>query len=175
MNKKRQFVETYLPSARATQTKTGIKRIATLAQAAIESGWGKHAPGNMLFGVKDTDGVNGNEQLLRTIEYSKRSDLKFPVIISVTPVVRNGQKYFKYVVKDYFRKYDTPEQSFTDHANFFIRNKRYKKALAVKDDPYAFLQEVARAGYATDPNYYAKCRKVAMLIEREVRKIEKSN
>ena len=49
----------------------------------------------MFFGVKDTDGINGNEQLITTTEYSRRNDLKFPEVISVTPVVKNGQKYYK--------------------------------------------------------------------------------
>lgn len=170
--KPNEFVKAFLPFAKATQDKTGIKRIAILAQAALESGWGKFAPGNMFFGVKDTDGINGNEQLLTTIEYSKRSDLKFPVIIKVDPVMMNGQKYFKYTVKDYFRKYKTPEESFTDHANFFLRNARYQKAIQVKDDPYAFLDEVAKAGYATDPNYATKIRQIAVQIERYVRALE---
>jgi len=104
-----EFVNTYLPYARQTEQKTGISAIAILTQAALESGWGKFAPGNMFFGVKDTDGLNGNEQLLTTTEYSRRADLVFPVIISVTPIMRNGIMYFKYRVKDYFRKYENPE------------------------------------------------------------------
>jgi flagellar protein FlgJ len=56
-------------------------------------------------------------------------------------------------VRDWFRKYNTPEESFTDHAQFFFRNKRYAKALLVKEDPREFARRVAAAGYATDPNY----------------------
>jgi len=158
------FVKAYWPFAKATEQKTGISAVAILAQAAQESGWGKSAPGNMFFGVKDTDGVNGNEQLLTTTEYSRRADLKFPQIISITPVIRNGQKYFKYVIKDYFRKYTTPEESFTDHANFFHRNPRYAKALAVKHDPFLFIDQIAAAGYATDPNYAASLKSIARRI-----------
>src|SRR5690606_10598431 len=133
-----EFVKAYYPYAKETERKTGISAKAILAQAALESGWGKVAPGNMFFGVKDTDGINGNEQLITTTEYSRRADLKFPQIISITPVLRNGHKWFKYKVKDYFRKFDTPEESFTHHAQFFLKNKRYAKALAVKSDTYAF-------------------------------------
>ena len=57
-----QFVNTYLPFARLTEKKTGISAIAILAQAALESSWGERAVGNALFGIKDTDGINGNEQ-----------------------------------------------------------------------------------------------------------------
>lgn len=162
----KEFVTTFFPYAKQTEEKTGISAIAILAQAALESGWGKAAPGNMFFGVKDTDGLNGNEQLLTTTEYSRRNDLNFPEIISVTPTIKDGQKYFKYVVKDYFRKYDTPEQSFTDHANFFFQNPRYTNALAVKSDPYQFIDELAKAGYATAPDYSTLLKSVAKSVEK---------
>lgn len=165
------FVKKLYPFARFTQDKTGISAIAILAQAALESAWGEKAPGNMFFGVKDTDGLNGNEQLIRTIEYSRRMDLKFPKIISVTPVIRNGQKYFRYVVEDYFRKYDTPEQSFTDHAKVFLSAPRYREALKVKSDPYKFLEAVAKAGYATATNYYEALVPVIKMIEKRVNQI----
>lgn len=166
--KPKEFVNAYYPFAKETEVKTGISAIAILAQAALESGWGKFAPGNMFFGVKDTDGVNDNEQLLTTTEYSRSSGLKFPVVLSVTPVIRNGQKWFKYKVKDYFRKYDTPEQSFTDHGNFFIKNKRYSKALLVKSDPYKFIDAVAAAGYATAPDYATILKSAAKMIEKNI-------
>lgn len=163
-----EFVKAYLPFAKETETKTGISAIAILAQAALESGWGKAAVGNMFFGVKDTDGLNGNEQLLTTTEYSRRADLKFPEIISITPVIMGGQKYFKYKVKDWFRKYNTPEESFTDHARFLIANKRYAHALTVKGDPLAFLKALADAGYATAPNYYSILEGVVKNIQANI-------
>jgi flagellum-specific peptidoglycan hydrolase FlgJ len=163
---KSDFVKNFYPSAKKVQDKTGISALAILTQAAVESAWGKVAPGNMFFGVKDTDGVNGNEQLLITTEYSRRSDLKFPVILSKTIVLRNGQKYFKYRVKDYFRKYDTPEKCFEDHAQFFLRNKRYSNALLVKNDTYKFIDEIAKAGYATDPDYVKTLKSVAKSLEK---------
>ncbi len=162
------FVKMLYPFAKETQDKTGISAIAILAQAALESGWNKSSPGWMYFGVKDTDGLNGNEQLLTTTEYSRRADLKFPVIISVTPTIRNGQKYFKYVVKDYFRKYVSPEECFTDHANFFLRNPRYTRALEVRDNPYLFFNEIAILGYATDPNYATLLSSIAKTIEKNI-------
>lgn len=165
------FVKLLYPFAKDTQNKTGISAVAILTQAALESGWNKSSPGWMFFGVKDTDGVNGNEQLLVTTEYSRRSDLKFPEIISITPVIRNGQKYFKYVVKDYFRKYNSPEECFTDHANFFLKNQRYSNALKVKENPYLFFVEIAKAGYATAPDYAATLTTIAKRIEKVLQTI----
>jgi flagellum-specific peptidoglycan hydrolase FlgJ len=169
----KEFVRQYLHFARESEKKTGISAVFILAQAAIESGWGDVAPGNMFFGVKDTDGINGNEQLLRTTEYSRRSDLQFPVILSVRPVILRGQKYFKYRVKDYFRKYDTPGDCFDDHATFFFKNPRYRLALGVLHDPVQFAIQVAKAGYATDPAYQDTLIKVIRMIEVEIDKLEK--
>ena len=57
----------------------------------------------------------------------------------------------KYKVKDWFRKYATPEECFTDHTKFFFRYSRYKAALDVRGDHVAFIKAIATAGYATDP------------------------
>jgi len=122
----------------------------------------------MFFGVKDTDGINGNEQLITTTEYSRSATLKFPKVISVTPVMVNGIKMFKYKVKDYFRRYETPEESFTDHAKLFLRVKRYAKAMTVKNDPIAFVEAVAKAGYGTGPEYADTMRKLVKMIQRLV-------
>jgi hypothetical protein len=65
-------------------------------------------------------------------------------------------------VKDWFRAYPSPEACFADHAQFFFKNKRYAKALAVRADPYKFAVAVAQAGYATDPAYAQKlCRLIS--------------
>lgn len=167
--KAKDFISAFYPFAIKTEEKTGISAVFILAQAALESGWGEAAPGNMFFGVKDTDGLNGNEQLLRTTEYSRRADLKFPEIISIEPVIRNGKKYFKYRVKDYFRKYNSPEECFSDHAAFFFKNPRYKSALAVAHDPVEMARQVAKAGYATDLQYEEKLIKVILIIKELIK------
>ncbi len=164
--KKSEFVKVYGPFAKQSEAITGISAIASLAQAAVESAWGDVCPGNMLFGIKDTDGVNGNEQLLTTTEYSRSANAKFPNIIRVKPVLIRGKKFYKYTIKDYFREYDSPEQSFTDHSNFFIKNKRYSEALKVKSDPYKFIDEIAKAGYATGPDYATLLKGIAKSIEK---------
>jgi len=161
-----EFVKTYFPYAKKLQYDLGVSAIATLAQAALESGWGEHAIGFNFFGIKDADGVNGNEQLIITTEYLKSYTAKFPIVIS--KVWNPTKKFYKYVVKDYFRKYDTPYQSFADHAHFFFVNKRYFQALEYKTDPYRFIDEIAKAGYATDPSYSKLLKQVAKMIENEI-------
>jgi len=162
----KQFIKEYYQFAMQTQDKTGIDARFTLAQAALESGWGANAPGNMFFGVKASKNTpESQKQLIRTREVLKNPDVKFPEIISITPT-SNGR--YIYVVKDWFRKYDTPEQSFTDHANFFFENKRYSKALEHRHDPYMFAEEIAKAGYATDPNYASVLKSVIRTIEKNL-------
>ncbi|MBP6811971.1 MAG: glucosaminidase domain-containing protein [Saprospiraceae bacterium] len=161
------FVGAYLPFAQEAQAATGIHAAAILAQAALESGWGARAVGNMFFGIKDTaKGKTGKGQLLVTTEYLKSADQKhlFPEVISVTWNER--RKRWKYVVKDWFRKYDSPAGSFKDHAQFFLQNARYAQAMAHAGDPIRFLQEVAKAGYATAPDYAVILAKLVKMIQR---------
>lgn len=162
----RDFVHKYWRYAQQTQKKTGISAIAILAQAAVESGWGEHAPGNMLFGIKaKASDPPRKRQLLTTTEYLKSPDQghRFPKVLSITEV-KPG--LWKYRVKDWFRRYRTAKGSFDDHAQFFLTNLRYAEAVRVGADPLAFLREVARAGYATDPNYFDLLAKVVRMIER---------
>lgn len=165
------FVHSYYPYALETGRKTGIDARFTLAQAALETGWGKSAPGNMFFGVKARPGTPENKrQLLRTREVLLVDGAKFPEVISIKKLP-SGK--YEYIVKDWFRKYDTPEESFTDHAKFFFENKRYKDALRVKGDPYKFAEAIARAGYATDPNYANSLKAVIRTVEKNLPKDEK--
>lgn len=167
------FVKQYYPEALASEKESGISARAILTQAAWESAWGKAAPGFNFFGVKDSDGKNGNEQLLITHEYSRRMDAKFPEILSVTPIVRNGVKMYKYKIKDYFRTYSTPKEAFNDHAAFFKKNPRYAAALQVKSNPALFFEKIAAAGYATDPNYAANLKKELKTIEENIALLHK--
>lgn len=160
----KKFIKKYKPFALETERKTGISAVFILAQSALETGWGQHAPGNMMFGVKASVSTPAEKrQLVQTTEILATDKAKFPVIISIE---KRPDGKFKYTVKDWFRKYDSPEESFTDHANFFFRNKRYSKALKVKSDPYKFAEEVANAGYATEPTYADRLKGVIRTIEK---------
>jgi flagellar protein FlgJ len=162
----RDFVNKYYPFAKETEEKTGISALFTLAQSALETGWGEKAPGNMFFGVKANPNTcpEDKRQLVVTSEVLKDNlqSGKFPIVLSITP---RADGKFLYRVKDWFRKYDSPEESFTDHAQFFLSNKRYVDALTVRDDPYKFADAVAKAGYATDPNYAWSLRSVIKTVE----------
>ena len=151
-----EFVKTYYPEAKKEETRSGFHYLIPLTQAALESGWGSKAIGNNFFGIKDTDGINGNEQLITTTEYLSSNKVKFPTIISIVKV---GAK-FKYTVKDWFRKYPSASIAFADHTSFFLKNPRYSKALLVKDKPEKFFEEIAKVGYATAPDYAKQLKQV---------------
>lgn len=167
------FVNKYHSYAILAEKENGISALAILAQSALETGWGDHAPNNMMFGIKDTDGVNGNEQLVRTFEYHKRANLTprqagLIRIDKVTQVDIKGVVWFKYSGVDYFRKYPTPKESFLDHGKFFYENGRYHKALTVANEPYKFVEEIAKAGYATAPNYADLLKSIIKTIQKHV-------
>ena len=165
----KEFINQYKPFALETERKTGISHLFILAQAALESGWGERGVGNNFFGIKVPKNLVSNtpankKQLFKTTEVLNAPNLgyKFPQVMSIYQLP-SGK--YKYEVKDWFRKYETPEECFTDHAQFFFKNKRYAKALLVKADPYKFAEEVAKAGYATAPNYADSLKKLIKKIE----------
>lgn len=127
------FVDTITPFAKVSQTITRVPWQFAVAEAIEESGYGVHAPGMNLFGVKSQpgDGWNGAITTQRTREVIAGKD----VIITAN-----------------FRAYPTWQGSFDDHAQFLIRNKRYASAFKTQD-PQEFCRAVAAAGYATDPHY----------------------
>lgn len=158
------FVKHYYRFAEDSQNQSGVSALFTLAQAAYESGWGEKAVGNNFFGIKKGNWSESNCQLITTTEYSKSNALKFPVIISIIPT----QSGYKYKIKDWFRKYNTPAECFTDHNRFFVANKRYAEALKVKSDPNAFADAVHKAGYATDPSYSKVLKQIIAMIKKEL-------
>ena len=162
-----EFVKTFLPAAKRTEKVRGFHYLIPLTQGAQESGWGSKAYGNNFFGVKDTDGINGNEQLITTTEYLKTPHTVFPVILKKIQI---STSRWKYIVKDWFRKYDTAEQSFIDHCDFFERNPRYKTALLYKMNPEIFFEEIAKAGYATDPLYATNLKAVMKSVIKRLPK-----
>ncbi|WP_200896319.1 glucosaminidase domain-containing protein [Pseudarthrobacter chlorophenolicus] len=160
----RDFVNRYGLQARRGEQASGVPWLVTLGQAALESGWGKKAPRFNFFGIKAKDTIpESQRQLLQTREVLGHPNGKFPQVISVTQ--RPDGKY-NYVVLDWFRAYQSAEESFADHGGFLRRNSRYRPAFEHTADPYAFARAVAAAGYATDPSYAATLTSVLRLIER---------
>lgn len=133
----REFIDTIKPAAQACHAATGIPASFTIAQAALESGWGTSAltaNGKNLFGIKADSSWGGDRIEMRTAEYV------------------GGQKVME---SAYFRAYPDWQGSIDDHAKFLQDNKRYKPAFAYTTGA-EWARAVADAGYATDPSYASK-------------------
>lgn len=148
--KETQFFKLYYAAAQENEANYRIPALFTLAQSALETGWGKKSHGNNMFGVKADKNWTGKKVLVDTDEYLSTPDAPFPDILSIE-FIPSLNKY-KYRVRDWFRAYDSPVDSFRDRSSFLLR-KRYEKAFLYRD-PYNFAREIAIAGYATAPNYY---------------------
>lgn len=171
--RKEEFVRRFYKYAKKAERKTGVPALFALAQSALESGWGSHAPGNMLFGIKRGSGKNyggwsGQSQLLTTTEYSEKPDRSFPHIFPGYPILGASGKW-KYKVKDHFRAYSSPFHAFMDWAGLLSGASRYRFAMQNRSDPYRFADQVAKAGYATAPSYAGKVKGVMNEIARIIR------
>ena len=136
------FVSSLLPYAKQYAQKLKVDPKLLLAQAALETGWGKHVmrtvdgiSSNNLFGIKADRSWQGDSTSVNTLEFE------------------NGQLQ---QIKAAFRSYDTHEESFKDYVEFLNNSSRYQKALDTTGDPKHYLNELQSAGYATDPNYADK-------------------
>jgi flagellar protein FlgJ len=140
------FIKTTLPGAAQAWLKYGVNPIGMMAQAALETGWGKSAPGNMYFGIKATPSWTGKTQTLYTTEYIDGEKKRIPQT---------------------FRAYNTPAESFEDYARLIATTSRYKAAMSYPGYYQAdkYLEAVFNGGYATDPNYLYKCISIAETIK----------
>jgi flagellum-specific peptidoglycan hydrolase FlgJ len=162
------FYRTYIDAARANERASGVPALFTLAQSALETGWGRHAPGNMMFGIKAGPGWAGKKQLCVTREVfaDARQGHRFAEVLAITP---RGDGKFDYKVRDWFRAYDSALASFADHARMLRANARYAKCFETgpegRRDPREFARRIAAAGYATDPGYAASLIAMIDLLE----------
>ncbi|HGN5019116.1 TPA: glucosaminidase domain-containing protein [Streptococcus pyogenes] len=104
----------------------------TAAQAILESGWGKHAPHNALFGIKADSSWTGKSFDTKTQEEYQAG--------VVTDIV------------DRFRAYDSWTDSIIDHGKFLNDNPRYKAVVGETDYKKA-CYAIKAAGYATASSY----------------------
>lgn len=137
-----EFVESLWPHAQKAAEKLGVNPKAILAQAALETGWGKYpiakedgAASFNLFGIKADSRWSGDRAVVNTLEF------------------RDGVAKRE---KAAFRAYDSFSQSFDDYANFLSSSERYKDALQSGNDASMFAASLQRGGYATDPKYSDK-------------------
>lgn len=125
-----EFIDSIKDGAIESYKKYHVLPSLTIAQAILESGWGKSAIGNNLFGIKAGSNWTGKTQTVRTSEYG------------------SGGYYH---INDTFRDYDSIDDSIEDHAKLLTKS-RYDSVRAATNYKTA-CQEVQKDGYATSPTY----------------------
>lgn len=136
-----QFLARMGASAQAASRASGVPSQLILAQAALESGWGKRE-------IKGADGSASHN--LFGIKAGKA--WRGPVVEAVTTEYVDGVPR---QTKALFRAYASYDEAFTDYARFLTSNPRYAQVVAARD-PAEAAHGLQRAGYATDPQYGEK-------------------
>ncbi len=137
-----EFVAQVMPSIRAAAQALGVDPLGMLAQAALETGWGRRmarnpdgTPSLNLFGVKADERWGGARATASTVE------------------VVDGVATQRHAV---FRAYGSIEESVNDFAHLLKNSPRYRLAVAAGGDAQSFINHMGRSGYATDPGYVDK-------------------
>jgi len=129
-----------IPAMLASQ-QSGIPHHLILAQAALESDWGRREipasngkPSYNLFGIKATGDWHGKTANVMTTEYQDGQSVK---------------------VMQRFRVYGSYLEGIKDYIHVLTDNPRYHEVVNASE-PEAAAYALQRAGYATDPYYGAK-------------------
>lgn len=142
INSTEDFVRQLQPYAEQAAQELGVEPKVILAQAALETGWGKSMVKNSdgsssfnLFNIKADKAWQGKQSQVSTLEFEQ----------GVAKKVNAG-----------FRTYGSFKESFQDYVQFIKNNPRYSDALKQASHAGNYTRELQQAGYATDPNYADK-------------------
>lgn len=128
------FITMLLPAAQDAKKKWRVPISVLIAQAALESGWGRSVVDNAYFGIKGK-APDGSSTTFATTEVIGGEVVK---------------------LQDTFRAYKDVNEAADDYGRFLSSNSRYSPCFAVADRPIEFVKKLAAAGYATDPDYAKK-------------------
>ena len=150
---KTNFVQDLWPQAQQAGQLLGVDPRHLIAQAALETNWGRNMPqdsagsSNNLFGIKASAGWSGSTVTSDTQEFQGGVATNIPA---------------------QFKAYATQAQSFQDYVALLRNNPRYSAALNTGSDVQAFATGLQRGGYATDPDYANKIAAVANAVANKV-------
>ncbi len=140
-----EFLREIYPHAQKAAEELGVEPQWLMAQAALETGWGKHViedgrgrSTHNLFNIKASGDWTGRRAAVDTMEYRDGIALR---------------------ERAQFRAYDSYADSFNDYVKL-LKNERYSTAVERGDTAYRFAHGLQRAGYATDPAYASKIMRV---------------
>lgn len=144
---RKRFIGEVWPQAQQAGAALGVDPAGLVAQAALESNWGRSVPQTMrgqsshnLFGIKAGAGWSGQAVEAQTEEVEQGR----PVSAAAS-----------------FRSYGSPAESFADYVALLKTNPRYAPALNTGSNVRAFAAALQRGGYATDPDYARKVSAIA--------------
>jgi flagellar protein FlgJ len=135
------FIAAAVSAAQDSQRSTKVPASVTIAQAILESGWGRSTltrDDHNYFGMKcfgDPGPVGLGCRQYATHECSSRDC---------------------YPTHALFRAYRTAADSYLDHGVQLSTLPRYAEAMKYARDPDRFAREIHAAGYATSPTYADK-------------------
>ncbi len=136
------FVQKLAPYAERAARTLGVSSDSLIAQAALESGWGRHVASGTgsgsshnLFGIKSGNHWQGDAASATTTEYTG---------VTASRVAQS------------FRRYQSLQQGMDDYVTLLQGNGSYRAALGSGSNTAAFAGALARGGYATDPDYAHK-------------------
>jgi flagellum-specific peptidoglycan hydrolase FlgJ len=139
---KEDFIKAIASFAVELGTDNHILPCLMIAQACLESGYGKHSPGNNLFGMKWTPGCGHPYQELWTKEW-------------------DGNNYVSVLAK--FRKYKSFYESLADYTNL-LKKSRYEPVRNAQDYLEA-TEQIRLCGYATSPAYTQSLRRIIEMYD----------
>jgi flagellar protein FlgJ len=144
------FISELMPHAEAAARELGVDPRNLIAQAALETGWGRSQPGgdsHNLFGIKSGTHWNG---------------------ASVQAITQEFDGGVASRVDASFRAYGSPRESVEDYVRLIRDNPRYAGAMNTGSDVQAFASALQRGGYATDPDYARKLAAVAAEVGQRI-------
>ena len=141
-NQPKDFVTALIEPAKQVENQIGVPFKVVIAQAALETGWGKKIiqtpkgqSSNNLFNIKADSRWEGGQVSKDTLEFEQGT------------LVKKNEP---------FRTYSSVADSVNDYIHFLSSGDRYQDALKNPSNVEQFLQGLQNAGYATDPNYANK-------------------
>lgn len=140
------FVQSIWKMAERAAGELGTAPEVLIAQAALESGWGRSTPAfadgrstHNLFGIKADSRWDGPSAEITTSEF------------------RHGVMLQERAA---FRAYESMEHSFNDYVQFLRDNPRYHDVLTAGPSAQRYAEALRHAGYATDPDYADKMTRI---------------
>lgn len=137
-----EFVKALYPHAVEAAKELNMDPKAMIAQAAVETGWGKSLihkkdgeNSHNLFGIKADKRWDGEKATIDTLEF-----------VNNVPEKQQAS----------FRSYGSFTHSMEDYVDFIKSNPRYEQAIQKSESPEDYFNALQEAGYATDPQYAEK-------------------